>query len=49
LVASDSRVPLVLKKRHLLTPPGCILISVVEPIDLDDLLARIEALEGGAE
>ena len=25
------------------------LISVVEPIDLDDLLARIEALEGGAE
>lgn len=25
------------------------LISVVEPIDLDDLLARIEVLEGGAE
>ena len=25
------------------------LISVTEPIDLDDLLARIEVLEGGAE
>lgn len=25
------------------------LISVAEPVDLDDLLARIEALEGGAE